>query len=110
MNITRIDLEDFKRSIKGYYWEKKQALKSSIKQQIPIPIRKVYYFSYESGSYVKPHESQTQTNTFPDLKRSSKLLKPSKTAQLSVSKPNYIPIKKQTGRLSVNRMLNKALV
>ena len=114
-SITRIDLNDFRRSIQSYYWEKKQAFKSSIKRKIPIPIRKVYYFSNESGSngFALPHESQTQKNQFPDLKRSSRLPRPSNAAQLSaaqlsaaqlsVNKPNYIPITKQTGRLSVNR-------
>ncbi len=105
MYITRIDLNDVRRSIQSYYLEKKNAFKSSIKRKIPIPIRKVYYFSNESGSneFALPHESQTQRNTFPNLKRSSRLPRPSNTAQLSVNKPNYIPITKQTGRLSVNR-------
>ena len=105
MFITRVDLNDVKRSIQSYYWEKKQAFKTSIKRKIPIPIRKVYYFSNESSSheFALPHESQAQKNPFPNLKRSSRLPRPSNAAQLSVNKPNYIPITKQTGRLSVNR-------
>jgi len=104
-SITRIDLNDFRRSIQSYYWEKKQAFKSSIKRKIPIPIRKVYYFSNESDSneFALPHESQTQKNPFPNLKRSSRIPRNNQqTGSLSVNKNDYPIIRKQTGYLAVN--------
>tara|TARA_R100000808_G_C2020383_1_gene68845 strand:+ start:120 stop:449 length:330 start_codon:yes stop_codon:yes gene_type:complete len=107
MNITRIDLNNFKKSIQSYYEEKKNAFKYTIKHKLLI--RRVYYFSNGPGpssntgdAYVNEQEQdQTPLNLRKGAYIKDHGYKKPLEVHLGVSKRRPTIVRKNKGSLRV---------